>query len=240
MGDLTAEAVEQLEVAVLGEDGLDGGGAECADQLVFQIGGAAEEAQLFQGVRRRGGVEQPCAAQAVTYSRFLADVVETRQPGAQAARAEPVDEAADRHRAAHRHDRHTFGRQIPARLAGDAFDRCRSLIPLTKHDSPQGAPGQRLGGGIGERRRAGPRPSLLHDASLTGRVEARQAKRRARYPRANAGGGPTGAPAGAPGNGESRGRARLTSSSGQPGEQIDAEGGEGCRRRPASMPTSCP
>src|SRR5467141_2440537 len=57
LGGLAAEGTERPELALRGDDPLDRGGAEGADQLVFQVGDAHVEAEPFQVVEGRHRAE---------------------------------------------------------------------------------------------------------------------------------------------------------------------------------------
>ena len=118
---LLLQRAEGPEVPVGFDDRLHGGGAEGADQLVLEVGDAHEEPEPFQvraaQVRSQTGpLERPCEV------ALLAGVAEARQPDVQPAGAEPVDEASDRLRASHRHDRDGLGLEVPAVARGQRFE----------------------------------------------------------------------------------------------------------------------
>jgi SpoVK/Ycf46/Vps4 family AAA+-type ATPase/predicted metal-dependent enzyme (double-stranded beta helix superfamily) len=117
-GDLPLERPERTEVAVLGDELLDAGGAEGADELVLEVGLADVEAERLHP----GAGQLRAAAGALEGTlevALLARVHETREPDA----VEAAQEASDRLRASDRHDRHAFGREVAAAPLGERLDR---------------------------------------------------------------------------------------------------------------------
>ena len=137
---LAAEGAERPELALPGDEPLDRGGAEGADQLVFQVGDAHVEAEPFGVVAGQHGAEAR-AGQAAPEVSLLPLVAQAGQPGAQPARAEQVEKVPDVRGAAHRHHEDAFLPQVPAAARGQRLDGGLVAHPLDQDDRAR--PGRR-------------------------------------------------------------------------------------------------
>ncbi|CAM5648248.1 hypothetical protein SVIOM342S_02745 [Streptomyces violaceorubidus] len=107
-------------------DLLDPRRAEGADHLVLQVGHADVEVPRGTG---------PLPAPVV--EGLLAGVAEAGQAQAEAGRAEQLGEAADDHRAAHRHHGHAFGGQVAVLAGRQRLDGGEVAGALQQHRRPQ-------------------------------------------------------------------------------------------------------
>ena len=141
---LLLERAERSEVSVSVDDPFDRGGAESADQLVFEVADAHVEAEPFHiGARDVGA--QAGALETAAEVAFLRGIAEARQFDVQTARAEEVQESSDRLRAADRHDADAVGLEIPPTARSQRFDPDLVAEPFDQHDRSQvGSCRQRL------------------------------------------------------------------------------------------------
>jgi hypothetical protein len=107
---------------------LDPRHAQRADELVLQIRRADEELPL----RHTGALQPPDVEAAFRL------VAQSRQAQAQAGRAEETGETSDAHRAAHRQDADSLGRQVPAAARGQRVHRCGVARPFEQDGGPDG------------------------------------------------------------------------------------------------------
>jgi MFS transporter, DHA2 family, multidrug resistance protein len=134
---LFLERAERPKIALCLDDPDDLLGAECANQLVLEIGDAHVEAERLHVRAREAGAE-PGSLETATELRFLADVTEAREREAESSRAEPLEEAPDRLRASDRHHGDALGLEVPAAARGERLDRDLVADPLDEHDGAHG------------------------------------------------------------------------------------------------------
>ena len=140
------------------DDLLHGVHAGGANELVLEILDADVEAEpLHVGPRETGA--EPGALERATEHRLLTGVDEAREPHVQPVWAVPIEEGADRLRAAHRHDGNALLRKAPAEAPCERFHRPLVADPLDEDD------GRGLGRCRHERRR-GRRGALDGDAGV--------------------------------------------------------------------------
>jgi hypothetical protein len=117
LGGLALQDPEGSQLALLFDDSFHLGGAEGVDQLVFQIGGASEEAE---SLHPRLGVSRPETGpfEAAAEAALLCGVIKTRQPDVEPAWAIAIEEMADVRRAFHGQDADPLGVQVTATPPG--------------------------------------------------------------------------------------------------------------------------
>jgi hypothetical protein len=130
---LFLEGAERANLAFGGDDLFHGGGAGGADQLILEVGDADVETEPLHvhpgEVRAEAG-----PLESVPEVALLALVAETRQPEVETARAEPLEEASDRLRTAHRDDGDAVRGEIPAAALGQRFERELVADPFDEDD----------------------------------------------------------------------------------------------------------
>ena len=130
---LLLEGAEGAKIALSVDDLFHGSSAEGADQLVLQVCDAHIEAEsLHVGSSEVGAEAGPL--EAALEVALLSGVAETGKPDVEPARAEPVEEAADRLRAAHRHEGDALGAEIPVAPLGQRFQRDLVADSFHQHD----------------------------------------------------------------------------------------------------------
>ena len=112
------------------DDGFDPSGAEDADQLVFEVLDAYEEAERFHPGAIEVGTEAGSFEPAPEVA-LLSRVTQARQPGVAPVGPEPFHEAPDVRRAAHGDDGDAFRVEIRPRRRASASSATLSLSPST-------------------------------------------------------------------------------------------------------------
>jgi hypothetical protein len=124
---------ERPELAVLGEDALDGVGAEGADELVLQVGVAHEEPETLHGFSRQVRAE-PSTLESAAEGVLLARVAESGEPHVPSLGREAREEGAERLCAADRHDGDTLGVEVVSTQLGDRDEGCSIAQALHEHE----------------------------------------------------------------------------------------------------------
>ena len=141
-GGLLLECAERSEVSLLGDDLLDGGHTECADQLVLEVRVADEEAERFQIGACELRAEPGVLERALEVALFP-DVTQSRQPDPGVVTPEPAQEAADLLRASDRLDGHAFGLEVAAVPRRQRFERAAVARSLDDDDGSHGTTNDR-------------------------------------------------------------------------------------------------
>jgi carbonic anhydrase len=132
-GGLLLERAEGSELALRGDDLLDGGGPERADQLVLEVGDADVEAEPLHlrpaELRAEAGPLEPAPELSL-----LGCVAEAGQPDRVSLRAVELEEPSDRLRASDRHHLDALAPEIEAASAGERFQRALVAGPFDEHD----------------------------------------------------------------------------------------------------------
>jgi hypothetical protein len=130
---LLLERPEGAEVSLRLGHLFDAGDADSPDQLRLQIGNADEEPEPFHARAVEAGAETgPLEATAIL--ALLAGVAETGQSFSEPCRAEVLQEAPDRLRAADRDDRNPFRREVAPATFCKRLERDPVADALDKHD----------------------------------------------------------------------------------------------------------
>ena len=130
---LLLEGAEGAKVALSVDDLFHGSSAEGEDQLVLQVCDAHIEAEsLHVGSSEVGAEAGPLEAALEVV--LLSGVAETGKPDVEPARAEPVEEAADRLRTSHRHNRDALGVEISTAAPSQRFERDLVAGPFDEDD----------------------------------------------------------------------------------------------------------
>ena len=159
---LAHERLEGTQVALRPDEFFHACRAQRTDEFVLQVRRADEELLVCR----------PVALQGAGVVGTLPLVAESRETEAQAGRPEETGEASDAHRAAHRQDADSFGRQVPAPARGQCVDRCDVARPFEQDDRPHSQSARPAPRGV-----AGPtgrprdhrfpeRPHVSHERSL--------------------------------------------------------------------------
>lgn len=130
---LLLQRSERAEVSLRLGHLLDGGDAEGADQLRFQVGDADVEAEPFHSDAIELGAESR-AFQAAAELTLLACVAETGELRSHA--GETLQDASDRLRTADRHDRDPFRGQVAPAALGERFESDPVADTFDEHDGP--------------------------------------------------------------------------------------------------------
>jgi len=133
---LLLKGSEGPEVAVGLDDLLHANGAECTDQLVLQIRHARVETEPLHGLPCELRSE-PGPLEAAPEVVLLRHVEEAGEPDVEPPWAEPLEEPPDCLRTADRHDRDSFGGEIPPTSFGERFDGAVVADPLDEDDGAQ-------------------------------------------------------------------------------------------------------
>ncbi len=141
---------ERPELALRGEDALDGLGAERADQLVLEIGVAHVEAEALHVFAREVRAE-PGALERPAEGVLLARVAQPCQPHAPLRAPQPSEERPDRLRAADRHDGDALSVEVVPPPLRERFERRLVARTFHQHD------GAWIGGQMGQ---------VAHDESV--------------------------------------------------------------------------
>lgn len=130
---LLLQGAERSKLTLSVDHLFHGGGAEGADQLVFQICDAHVETEGFHIDASEIGAEAGPLETAPEVA-LLAGVAETRQPDVQPLRAEPTQEPSYGLRTPDWHDGNALGLEIPTTALGERFERDLVADPFNKHD----------------------------------------------------------------------------------------------------------
>src|SRR4051794_15337629 len=130
---LLLERPERSEIAVRRDDALHGVAPQSANQFVLEIGLADVEAERLHAFAcdlcAEGAALEPAAELA-----FLAGVAEPRERQTEPTRPVEVERAADRLRAADRHDGDAFGGEVAAAARGQRLERDAVADPFDEDD----------------------------------------------------------------------------------------------------------
>ena len=139
LGRLALERPKRPELALGGDDLLDGRGAERPDQLVLEILDAGVEAEaLHLGSREIGA--QARTFEAPPDGRLLSGVVQARKPDVEPARPEPLEKPPDGLGAADGLDGDALGREVAAAPLGKRLERVSVALPLDEDDGSHAPP----------------------------------------------------------------------------------------------------
>jgi DNA-binding CsgD family transcriptional regulator/sulfopyruvate decarboxylase TPP-binding subunit len=119
---LLLERAERAKLTLRSDHVFDSCSAERSDQLVLQVRIAHVEPELFHLGSSQIGAESR-SLETATEIAFLTGVAESRQLDVIPVGAEPVQEIADRLRAADRNDRDAFSIEVTSAALGQRFER---------------------------------------------------------------------------------------------------------------------
>ena len=132
---LPLEDAKRSQLALGGDDLLDGRDAERADELVLEVLDAGVEAEALHGRPGEIGAEAG-PFQAPLDGPLLARVVEARQPDVEPPRPEPLEEPADGLGAADGLDGDALGGEIAAAPGRERLERVPIALPFDEDYGP--------------------------------------------------------------------------------------------------------
>jgi hypothetical protein len=133
------ERPKPVEIVVGPKDLLDPRRTERAYQLLLQIGDAHEEAEPLHVRTREPGAETG-ALQCPSEDRFLAGIVQTREPHTILAYTETLEELPDAMGASEAFDANAHCREVDAAPLGERFDRDLVALPFDDHHGARFGP----------------------------------------------------------------------------------------------------
>jgi hypothetical protein len=130
---LLLERAERAKVSVSLDDRFHRGGAESADQFLFEVCDARVETQSLQIGASQVGAEAR-SFETPSELAFLCGVIEAGKLEVEPVRAKPIQEASGGLGAPDRHDGDALRAEIPTTALSERFDRVPVAVSFDEHD----------------------------------------------------------------------------------------------------------